>query len=59
MYKWVWSDWETGSRNIRGGAASSEAAREYFGAKWQLFIFTKYDPRILKYLAWSTNTESK
>ncbi len=31
LYKRVWSDQETGSRNERGGATSSEAAPEYFG----------------------------
>jgi hypothetical protein len=36
LYKRVWSDWETRSRNERGGATSSEAAPEYFGAKWHL-----------------------
>jgi len=36
MYKRVWSDQETGSRNEGGGTTSSEAAQEYFGAKWRL-----------------------
>ncbi len=36
MYKRVWSDQETESRNEGGGATLSEAAREYFGAKWRL-----------------------
>jgi len=52
LYKRVWSDQETGSRNEGGGATSSEAAREYFGASWRLVIVTKNDLRILKYLAW-------
>jgi hypothetical protein len=34
LYKIVWSDQETGSRNERGGATLSKAAPEYFGAKW-------------------------
>jgi hypothetical protein len=41
LYKRVWSDQETGSRNERGGATSSEAAREYFGAKWRFAYFYK------------------
>ncbi len=36
LYKRVWSDQETGSRNEGGGATSSEATQEYFGAKWRL-----------------------
>jgi len=52
LYIRVWSNQETGSRNERGGATSSEAAREYFGAKWCLVNVTKNDPRILKYLEW-------
>jgi hypothetical protein len=36
LYKRVWSDQRTGSRNERGGATSSEVAPEYFGAKWRL-----------------------
>jgi hypothetical protein len=36
LYKRVWSDQETGSRNEGGGATSSEAAPEYFAAKWRL-----------------------
>ncbi len=51
LYKRVRSDQETGSRNERGGATSSEAAREYFGAKLRLVIVTKNDRKILKYLA--------
>ncbi len=52
LYKRVWSDKETVSRNERGGATSSEVAWEYFGAKRGLVNVTKNDPRILKYLAW-------
>ena len=52
LYKRVKTDQETGSRNERGGATSSEAAREYFGAKLRLVIVTKNDRKILKYLAW-------
>ncbi len=48
LYKIVWSDQETGSRNERGGATSREAAWEYFGAKWHLDIVSKNDPKILK-----------
>jgi hypothetical protein len=49
LYKRVWSDQETGSRNKGGGATSSEAAQEYFGAKWRLAYCYKersMDPRI-------------
>ncbi len=35
LNKRVWSDQETGSWNERGGAMSSEAAQEYFSAKWR------------------------
>ena len=41
LYKRFWSDQETGSRNERGGATLSEAAREYFGAKWRFDYFYK------------------
>ena len=49
LYKIVWSDQETGSRNEGGGATSSEAAPEYFGAKWRLLVVIKersMDPKI-------------
>ncbi len=49
LYKRVWADQETGSRNEGGGATSSEAAPEYFGAKWRLLIVIKersMDPKI-------------
>ena len=49
LYKRVWSDQETGSRNEGGGATSSEAAPEYFGTKWRLIIVIKerlMDPKI-------------
>ncbi len=36
LYKRVWSDQETQSRNEGGGATSSEAAPEYFSAKLRL-----------------------
>jgi hypothetical protein len=36
LYKRVWSDQETESTNEGGGATSSEADQEYFGAKWRL-----------------------
>jgi len=49
MYKRVWSDQETWSRNEGGGATSSEAAQEYFGAKWRFAYCCKewsVDPKI-------------
>jgi hypothetical protein len=49
LYKRVWSDQETGSRNERSKATSREAAREYFGAKWRLGYCCKggsLDPKI-------------
>ena len=49
LFKRVWSDQETGSRNEGGGATSSEAAPEYFGA---CLLLLKKDQWILKYLAW-------
>jgi len=52
LFKRVWSDQETRSRNERCEATSSEAARGYFGAKWCLVIVRKNNPGILKYLAW-------
>ncbi len=36
LYKRVWSDQETRSRNQGGGATSSEAAQEYFGHQMAL-----------------------
>jgi hypothetical protein len=41
LYKRVWSNQETRSRNEGGGATSSEAAPEYFGAKCRLFVVIK------------------
>jgi hypothetical protein len=38
LYKGVWSDQETGSRNERGGATLSEAAPEYFVTKWRFSL---------------------
>jgi len=49
LYKRVWSDQRTGSRNRRGGATSSEVAPEYFGAKWQL---SRKISGSLKYHVW-------
>jgi hypothetical protein len=49
LYKRVWSDQETGSRNEGGGATLSEAASEYFGAKWHFAYCYKewsVDPKI-------------
>ncbi len=49
LYKRVWSDQETRSRNEGGGATSREAAQEYFGAKWHLAYCYKewsVDPKI-------------
>ncbi len=49
LYKRVWSNQETGSKNEGGGATSSEAAWEYFGAKWCLAYCYKewsVDPKI-------------
>ncbi len=49
LYKRVWSDQETGSRNEGGGATSSEAASEYFGAIWCLaycYEEISMDPKI-------------
>ncbi len=55
MYKRVWSHQETGSRNEGGGATSSEAAPEYFGAKWHLAYCCKeisMDPKISYVILW-------
>jgi hypothetical protein len=49
LYKRDWSDQETESRNEGGGATSSEAAQEYFGAKWRIAYCYKerwMDPKI-------------
>ncbi len=49
LYKRVWFNQETESRNEGGGATLSEAAREYFGAKWRLAYCYKelsVDPKI-------------
>ena len=49
LYKRVWSDQETGTRNKGGGATSSEAAQEKFGAKWRLVYCYRersMDPKI-------------
>jgi hypothetical protein len=49
LYKRVWSDQETGSRNKEGGVTSSEAAQVNFGAKWRLAYCYKersMDPKI-------------
>ena len=49
LYKRVWYDQETGSRNEGGGATSNEAAQEYFGTKWRLAYWHKerwMDPKI-------------
>jgi hypothetical protein len=49
LYKRVWSNQETGSRNEGGEASSSEAAPEYFGAKWRLaycYEERSMDPKI-------------
>ncbi len=58
LYKRVWSDQETGSRNEGGGATSSEAGPEYFGAKWRLAYCYKgrlVDPKIsCVIIAWKT-----
>ncbi len=49
LYKRVWSDQGTGSRNEGGGATSSDVAQKYFGAKWRLADCYKerlMDPKI-------------